>query len=70
MPILEAQKDHTSLEAALADGGIEVEETEPSEKVSWLVADGGGWFVLILPWATRELIDDLPKKAEVCLNWP
>lgn len=32
LPVMEAQKDHVILEA-LADGGIEVEEPEPSEKV-------------------------------------
>ena len=41
LPVMEAQKDHVILEA-LADGGIEVEEPEPSEKVPWMVA--GGWF--------------------------
>ena len=40
LPVMEAQKDHVILEA-LADGGIEVEEPEPSEKVPWMVADGG-----------------------------
>ena len=32
--------NHVILEA-LADGGIEVEEPEPSEKVPWMMADGG-----------------------------
>lgn len=46
LPVMEAQKDHVILEA-LADSGIEVEEPEPSQKVPWMMADGGWVFFRI-----------------------